>query len=77
MGHKLATAAEALGMTEDELRTAIEGGQTIAEVAAAEGVDLQTVIDALVAEATERITDFVNNGPPERPADAPAATEGS
>ena len=40
------TAAEALGITEDELRTALEDGQSIAQVAEADGVDVQTVIDA-------------------------------
>lgn len=98
-GPGLDRAAEALGITADELHTALEGGQTIAEVAASKGVDVQTVIDAMVAglkthldeevasgehtqaeadqklaDATERITDSVNNGFPERgerPADAP------
>jgi hypothetical protein len=49
-GHGLEAAATALGITADELRTAIEGGQTIAEVATEKGVDVQTVIDAMVAE---------------------------
>jgi uncharacterized protein YidB (DUF937 family) len=98
-GPGLDAAAEALGITADELRTALDDDQTIAEVAAAKGVDVQTVIDAMVAgmkahldeevaagehtqaeadeklaDATERITDSVNNGFPqrgERPADAP------
>jgi uncharacterized protein YidB (DUF937 family) len=59
-GHGLETAAEAIGITAEELRAALEDGQTVAEVAEANGVDAQTVIDALVAEATERITAFVN-----------------
>jgi hypothetical protein len=99
MGRGLDSAAEALGITADELRTALEGGQTIAQVAESKGVDVQTVIDAMLADlkahldeevaagehtqeeadqkladATERITDSVNNGMPERgerPADAP------
>jgi hypothetical protein len=99
-GHGIEAAATALGMTIDELHTALEGGQTIAAVAAEKGVDVQTVIDAMVAEAnthlaervtagdltqaeadarlaeiTTRITDTVNNGRPERPADAPAAAD--
>jgi transposase-like protein len=57
-GEGLATAAEALGMTEAELRTALEGGSSIAQVAEAEGVDLQTVIDALVAAGTERLQEL-------------------
>lgn len=57
-GELLAAAAEALGVTEDELRTALEDGQSIADVAEAQGVDLQTVIDALVAQATERLEEI-------------------
>jgi hypothetical protein len=54
------TAAEAIGIDADELRTALRDGQTIAQVAEANGVDPQDVIDALVAQATERITKAVN-----------------
>jgi uncharacterized protein YidB (DUF937 family) len=56
----LATAAEAIGISEDDLRAALEDGQTVAEVATANGVDPQVVIDALVSDGTERITAFVN-----------------
>ncbi len=74
-----------------ELRTALRDGSTIAQVAGERQVEVQTVIDAMVAEveahlaekvesgertqeqademlqrATERITDLVNNGRPER-----------
>jgi hypothetical protein len=58
--HPLQTAAEALGMTVDELAAELEAGKSIATVAEERGVDVQTVIDALVAEATERITEMVN-----------------
>lgn len=76
----LEAAAEALGISEDDLRAALEDGQTIAEVAEAQGVDVQEVIDAMVAAANEnideavaelrdelpdRITDLVNEGFPE------------
>jgi uncharacterized protein YidB (DUF937 family) len=66
MGHRgevLATAAEALGMSEDDLRSALEDGQSIAQVAEAQGVDVQTVIDALVAQATERLDEIEANLP--------------
>ncbi len=56
----LAVAAEALGMTEAELRAELESGKSIADVAVAEGVDVQTVIDALVARFTERAAEMVN-----------------
>ncbi|HEY1118970.1 MAG TPA: hypothetical protein VGE43_14760 [Acidimicrobiales bacterium] len=61
-GHRLAVVADALGMTEDQLRGVLEGGRTIAEVAAAEGVDVQVVIDALVADATARLNEAVADG---------------
>lgn len=48
-------AAEALGMTPKELRRALRDGQTIAEVAAAVGIDPQTVIDAMVAAAKAKL----------------------
>lgn len=54
------TAAEAIGIDADELRAALRDGQTIAQVAEANGVDPQDVIDALVARSTERITKVVN-----------------
>lgn len=90
-GQGLDAAAEALGMDARELRTALRDGSTIAEVAGERQVEVQTVIDAMVAEveahlaekvesgertqeqademlqrATDRITDLVNNGRPER-----------
>lgn len=46
---------ELLGMTHEEIRAALEGGQTLAELAEAEGVTEADLVAALVAEATERI----------------------
>jgi hypothetical protein len=73
LGEALDTAASVIGVTADELKTALQSGESIADVATANGVDPQTVIDALVADATanltQRITDMVNGV---RPADAPA-----
>ena len=69
------------GITADELKTAIEGGQTIAQVAEANGKSVQSVIDALVAQAsadlTQRITDMVNGVRPAAPAEADGATAGA
>ena len=77
----LTSAAEAIGITADELKTAIEGGQTIAQVAEANGKSVQSVIDALVAQAsadlTQRITDMVNGVKPAAPAEAAGATAGA
>ena len=58
----LATAAETIGITADELRAALEDGQTLAEVATDNGVEPQAVIDALVAEATTRLDEAVADG---------------
>jgi hypothetical protein len=61
-GPGLAAAAEALGMTEDELKTELESGKSIADVAGEKGVDVQTVIDALVADASAHIDQEVTDG---------------
>jgi hypothetical protein len=58
----LAVAAGALGISEDELKTALREGDSIAEVASERGVDVQTVLDALVADATSRIDEAVADG---------------
>ena len=72
-GAGLEAAATALGITADELRTELQGGKSIADVATAKGVNVETVIDALVAEAKTRITDMVNGVRPAAPADQPDA----
>ncbi|MEI6401842.1 MAG: hypothetical protein WCP59_06605, partial [Actinomycetota bacterium] len=56
------TAATALGMTVGELRTELQAGKTIAQVAADQGVDVQDVIDALVAEAKAHLDEEVASG---------------
>jgi hypothetical protein len=61
-GPGLEAAAGAIGITEDELRTALQGGDTLAEVAEANGVDPQAVIDALVAELRTRLDQKVADG---------------
>ena len=52
--------AEAIGIPAADLRTALRDGQTIAEVAEANGVEPETVVDTLVGQAGERITAVVN-----------------
>jgi hypothetical protein len=61
-GMGLSAAATALGISEADLRTALEGGKTIAQVAADKGVDVQTVIDAMVAAANAHIDSEVASG---------------
>lgn len=54
--------ADSLGVTVDELVTALRDGQSIADVAAAEGVDVQVVIDAMVAEVQAHLDEEVAEG---------------
>ena len=61
-GPGLDAAATALGVTTDELRTAVEGDQTIAQVAESKGVPVQTVIDAMVAELKTHLAEEVASG---------------
>ena len=59
--------------------TELQADKTIADVAAEKGVDVQTVIDAIVAAETERLTERVMNAVngvrPERPADDDTQTD--
>jgi len=67
-GMELAAAAKAIGITTDELKTELQAGKTIAQVAADHNVDVDKVIDAMVTEAEthlrDRITEIVNNPMP-------------
>ena len=62
-GFDLSAAATALGMTEDELRTALEtDGTTLADVAGEQGVEVDALVDALVTAQQERIAAAVEDG---------------
>lgn len=62
-GVDLAAAATTLGMTEDDLRTALEvEGTTLADVATAQGVETPVLIDALVAAQTDHLREKVTEG---------------
>lgn len=94
-GRPLGTVAEVLGLEVDDLKSQLQDGATVANIA---GDQTDEVIDALVeakqtrldaaveadrltqegadeklAEVTERITDRVNNGRPDRGAKADGA----
>ena len=58
----MAAAAEALGLTEEELRTQTQAGETLADVAVAQGVAEADLVDALVAAARTRLADAVTAG---------------
>jgi len=62
-GFDLSAAATALGMTEDELRTALEtDGTTLADVAGEQDVEVDALVDALVTAQQERIAAAVEDG---------------
>ena len=61
-GCDLDDAAEAIGIEESALREALDGGQSIAEVAEANGVEVQDVIDAMVTAKTEDLAEKVAEG---------------
>jgi hypothetical protein len=59
---KLDAAASALNMTVDELRTAVQGGKSLADVAKEKGVDVSKVVDALVAQLKAHLDEHVASG---------------
>jgi ribosomal protein S20 len=63
-GHrpKLDAAAQALNLSVEDLRSRLREGKTLAQVAQDQNVDVQNVIDAMVAEATARIDQKVQEG---------------
>jgi len=58
----LDTVATTLGVTVDELRTALQGGTTLADYATSKGKTAQDVIDALVAKAKSALDTRVTAG---------------
>lgn len=53
---------DVLDISPDQLRAALADGQTIAEIAEANGVSVDDVVAALVEPAEERLDDAVENG---------------
>ncbi len=62
MGEALDTAATSLGLTVDELRTQLQGGSTLGEVADAQGVDRDSLVADLVAAAKTEVDARVADG---------------
>ena len=54
--------AKAIGITEADLNTALQGGKTIADVAKAHNVDTHKVIDALVQDGLDELAAKVTAG---------------
>jgi len=61
-GPPLDALAEAIGIDAEELRTALEEGQTPAEVAEANGVSRAELVDAIVADMNEHLDQAVEDG---------------
>ncbi len=61
-GPGLDIVATTLGITADEVRTALEDGQSLADLAVSNGKTAQNVVDAIVADATTRINAKVAAG---------------
>src|SRR5215218_3633804 len=58
----LDAAAAYLGVTEEQLRTEIAGGKSLAEIAKAKGKSVDGLLDALVADANKKIAAAVTAG---------------
>jgi hypothetical protein len=61
-GFDLEAAAEALGIDVDALKTSLKDGQSIKDIAAGQGIDVQQVIDSLVAELKTKLDEQVAAG---------------
>ena len=53
---------EVLGLSSDEIQAGLDDGKTLADLAEEQGVAVDDVADALVAQATERIDEAVADG---------------
>ena len=51
-----------LGLTAEEIHTQLHDGKTLAEIATAQGVEVQAVVDTLVAELDTRLDEAVADG---------------
>jgi polyhydroxyalkanoate synthesis regulator phasin len=61
-GGHLEGAATYLGLTEDELRSQLRSGKTLAEIAKAHGKSVDGLVNALVARAEKRLDQAVEDG---------------
>lgn len=60
--HKLQTAAKYLGVTEAQLRSALEDGKTLAQVAKDKGKSVDGLVNALLGDARSRLDQQVEEG---------------
>jgi Arc/MetJ-type ribon-helix-helix transcriptional regulator len=61
-GEKLSAAADYLGLTEAELRTKLNGGKTLAQIAKAQGKSVDGLKQAILAEAKKKLDQLVQDG---------------
>jgi hypothetical protein len=61
-GRGLDAAASYLGLTEDQLRTQLESGKTLAQVARAQNKSVDGLVDAIVADAKQKLDAAVKSG---------------
>jgi hypothetical protein len=61
-GAQTAAIAEALGMTEADLRTELQAGKSVADVASAKGVSLDAIVNAIIAAQTTSLSQAVTGG---------------
>jgi hypothetical protein len=61
-GVNLDTAAGVIGITSDQLRTALDGGKTLAQVAQTKGINQSTLVSKLVAAEKGRLAAAVKAG---------------
>ncbi len=54
--------AETLGLDADEIRAELEAGKSLADIATAQGIDPQTLIDEMVADIQAHLDEAVANG---------------
>ncbi len=61
-GAQLETLSTALGLPVADVGAALKDGQTVAEIAEEQGVELEDVVDAVLADAEENLAEAVENG---------------
>jgi uncharacterized protein (DUF433 family) len=61
-GEQLSTVADLLGIDTTELRDRLDAGETIADIAAAEGVAAEDIVSTLVAGTEAHLADAVADG---------------
>jgi polyhydroxyalkanoate synthesis regulator phasin len=61
-GRDLDAAASFLGLSESEVRTALESGKSLAQIAKDEGKSVDKLVDTLVAATTKRLDEAVTDG---------------